>query len=233
MKRIGIVGGLSPESTLDYYRLLISMCRKRGMGHTYPVIIIYSVNFQECMDQMENGDSEGLTANLDHAIRSLYNAGANFALISANTPHIVFDSVAAHSLIPLLSIVVETGKVAQRLGLKKVGLFGTGVTMREKFYPETFSEKFGISIVVPEEKDQDFIRKSIISELAAGRIKETTRQKMVEIAEGMVEQDSIEGLILGCTELPLILSERFLNIPVLNTTKIHVEAALAYALGEK
>lgn len=232
MKHIGIVGGLSPESTLEYYRLLTSLWREKGLGYNYPVIIIYSVNFQECMDLMGAGDWAGLTSHLDRSISALYNAGANFALISANTPHVVFDDVAAHALIPLLSIVEETGKVVQQLGLKKVGLFGTKVTMKEKFYSRTFQEKFGVSIVVPEEQDQDFIHESIINELVAGLIKEKTRQRMVGIAKSMVEKDNIEGIILGCTELPLILSERFLDIPVFNSTRIHVEAAIEYAFSE-
>lgn len=233
MKRIGIVGGLSPESTLEYYRLLTSLCRERGLGYNYPVIVIYSVTFQECVNLIEAGDWTGLAANLGQAVTALHQAGADFAIISANTPHVVFDEVAARSQIPLLSIVEETGKTAQGMELKKVGLFGTKFTMQERFYPDTFQEKFGISIKVPEEEDQNFIHKIIMDELVAGQIRDDSRRRMVDIAESMIQKERIEGLILGCTELPVILTEKDVNIPVLDTTRIHVEATFEYALAQE
>ena len=232
MKKIGVVGGLSPESTLDYYRAFVTMNRERGFGHRYPVIIIYSVNFQECMDLMLLRDWPRLTQNMNQAVSALHGAGADFGIISANTPHVIFDEVAAQSPIQLLSIVEETGKVCQRFNFKKVGLFGTKITMQEDFYPKIFTEKFGISITMPGEDEQDFIHGGIAKELVVGQIRTETKQRMVEIAENMVEKDHIEGLILGCTELPAILSEKDLSLPVLDTTKIHVEAAFEYALTE-
>ena len=232
MKRIGIVGGLSPESTLEYYRLLTSLCRERGLGYNYPVIIIYSVNFQECMNLMEAGDWAGMARNMNQAITALHSAGADFSVISANTPHMAFNEVAAASPIPLLSIVEETGKTAHRMGVKNVGLFGTKFTMREPFYPNMFADKYDISIVVPGKEDQDFIHESIARELVAGQIHDETRRRMVDIAEAMVVNDRIEGLILGCTELPAILSEKDISIPVLDTTRIHVEAIFEYALAD-
>ncbi|MFQ6093146.1 MAG: aspartate/glutamate racemase family protein [bacterium] len=232
MKHIGIVGGLSPESTVEYYRILTLLCRERGWDYNYPVIIIYSVNFQECMDLMQNGDVKGLVTKLGDAINALHHAGADFAIISANTPHMVFDEVVADSPIPLLSIVEETGKYAQRLDLKRVGLFGTKITMQGHFYPQTFSDKFGISVTVPEEEDQDYLHDRILQELVAGQTRAETRRRMADIARSMVQTEQIEGLILGCTELTLILSEKDLSIPVLDTTRIHVEAAFEYALAE-
>ena len=232
MKKIGIVGGLSPESTVEYYRTFASLNRERGFGHRYPVIVIYSVNFQECMDLMSSSDWRGLAENMSQAIFALHGAGADFGLISANTPHVVFDEVAAKSPIPLLSIVEETGKACQRFNFKKVGLFGTKFTMQEDFYPKTFAERFGISIVMPEEEEQKFIHGGIAKELILGQIRPETKRRMVAIAEEMVERDGIEGLILGCTELPLMLSDKDFTVPVLDTTRIHVEAAFDYALSE-
>ena len=232
MKRIGIVGGLSPESTLEYYRIFVSLNRERGFGHNYPVIIIYSVNFQECMDLMLSSDWRGLAENMNRAVSALHGAGADFGIISANTPHVVFDEVAAKSPIPLLSIVEETGKVCQRSNFQKVGLFGTKFTMQEDFYPKTFDERFGISIVMPGEDEQKFIHEGIAKELVVGQIRPETRRRMVEIGENMIEKDHIEGLILGCTELPAILSDKDFSVPALDTTRIHVEAAFEYALAE-
>ncbi|UCE18773.1 MAG: amino acid racemase [Gemmatimonadota bacterium] len=232
MRRIGIVGGLSPESTLDYYRTLVSLNRERGFGHSYPVIIIYSVSFQECVDLMNGVDWSGMAAIMNQAVSALHGAGADFGLISANTPHMVFDEVAAKAPIPLLSIVEATGTACQRLGLKKIGLFGTRITMQADFYPKIFEEKFGLAVVMPGKDEPDFIHDSIAKELIEGQIRAETRERLVRIAEEMVEKDGIEGLILGCTELPLILSEKDFTLPVLDTTRIHVEAAFEYALAE-
>ncbi|MFC1846054.1 aspartate/glutamate racemase family protein [Chloroflexota bacterium] len=229
MKKIGILGGMGPESTVEYYRIITTLCRQRGIEKRYPVIIIYSLDLQEFMGLVESGNLTEVIALLGKAIDSLYKAGADFALMAANTPHIVFNEVAARSPIPLLSIVEETGKEARKANYTKVSLMGTKFTMQADFYSNIFSGKYGISVVNPEKADQDYIHHKIMTELADGLIVEETRQELARIARAMADKEGAEALILGCTELPLILSEQVIGIPVLDTTRIHAEAALNFS----
>ena len=229
MKKIGIVGGMSPESTLEYYRIITTLCRQRGLGHRYPVIIIYSLNFKEFFSLVESGNWSEVINLISEAINSLSLAGADFALMASNTPHMVFNEVATKSSIPLLSIVEETGKVVKRLGFNRVGLFGTKFTMQSDFYSNFLSAEYGISVVTPKKGDQEYIHQKIMTELVNGCIVEETRQELSRIARKMADKEGIEALILGCTELPLILSEEVVGIPVLDTTRIHAEAALNFS----
>ncbi|MFQ6082357.1 MAG: aspartate/glutamate racemase family protein [Candidatus Aminicenantia bacterium] len=231
MKNIGILGGLGPESTIEYYRIITSLCREKGMGYNYPIIIIYSVNFQELTDLMKSGNLPELINKISEGIHSLHNAGADFALIAANTPHMIFDEVAVKSSIPLLSIIEETAKAAKNLKLNKLGLFGTKYTMEMDFYKKIFL-KYNMEIIVPEKKDQQYIHQKIMDELVVRNISNETRQKLLEIAPKLINKENIEGLILGCTELPLIISKDIVPIPVFDTTRIHAEAALNYSLQE-
>jgi len=232
MKKIGIVGGMAPESTLEYYRIITSLCRQRGMGHRYPVIIIYSLNFQEFFSLIESGKWSEVTNLISKAINSLSHAGADFVLMASNTPHMVFNEVARRSPIPLISIIKETGKMAKSLGFTKVGLFGTKFTMQADFYSDVFSTEYGISVVTPEKDKQDYIHHKIMTELVNGCINEETRQEMSMITKMLTEKEGIQALILGCTELTLILSQDVVGIPVLDTTRIHAEAALNFAQSD-
>ena len=229
MKKIGIVGGMAPESTVEYYRIITSLCHQRGMGYRYPVIIVYSLNFQEFIGLVESGNLPEVINLLCEAIDSLSHAGADFALMASNTPHIVFNEVAARSPIPLLSIVEETGKTSKNLGFTRVGLFGTKFTMEADFYSNVLWTKYSISVVTPGKADQDYIHCKIMTELVNGCIVEESRQELSRMAKKMADKEGIEALILGCTELPLILSEEVVGIPVLDTTRIHAEAALNFS----
>ncbi|MCK4354324.1 MAG: amino acid racemase [Dehalococcoidia bacterium] len=229
MKKIGILGGMAPESTVEYYRIITSLCRQRGMGHHYPVIIVYSLNFQGFISLMESGNLLEVINLICEAINSLSKAGADFALMASNTPHLVFNEVAARSPIPLLSIVEETGRVAKTFGFTRVGLFGTKFTMQAHFYSDVLSSRYGISVVAPEKAEEDYIHHKIMTELVNGCIVEETRHELSRIARMMSDKEGIEALILGCTELPLILSEEAVGIPILDTTRIHAEAALNLA----
>ena len=167
------------------------------------------------------------------ALESLHQAGADFGLIACNTVHLVFDNVKAKSPIPLLSIVEETCDEVARRGLRKVGLFGSTATMRSDFYQEVFSKR-DITIVVPKEKDLAYINEKIFSELVFGAMLDETRNSYLRIAQKMIDQESIQGLILGCTEIPLLLTEvdeGKLGIPLFDTAKIHVQSALRYCLS--
>ncbi|MCX7772967.1 MAG: amino acid racemase, partial [Clostridia bacterium] len=159
------------------------------------------------------------------AVGSLYRAKADLAVIASNTPHVVFDRVKERSPIPLLSIVEEAGKKAVSQGYTKVGLIGTGFTMKESFYKDTFG-RYGIEVCVPPEEGQAYIHDKIYNELEFGIVKDTTKTEFLRIIDEMIKRDHIQALILGCTELPLILKPEDTAIPLLNTVQIHVESIL-------
>ncbi len=231
MRRIGIIGGLGPESTVDYYKEIIEEFNARYPELAYPEIIVYSANLKKLMGFVATESWSDLSEWLFEKITSLQLAGAEFAAIASNTPHIVFDEIKAKSPIPLLSIVEETCKRAQEMGLKNVGLMGTRLTMEAKFYKKPFTSK-GISIVVPSDTERETIQHRLFSEIELGIIKDSTREELLAIAKRMVEEDRIDSLILGCTELPLILTESRYGIPFLNTSAIHCEAIIRYCVDE-
>jgi len=228
MKTIGIIGGLGPEATVDYYKEIIEAF-KTGKGDlNYPEIIIYSVNMSFFIGLMREKRYEEATAYLTEKIDKLEKAGADFAALSANTPHQLFDDLKEKSGIPLLSIVEATRDEIERRGLKRPGLFGTGLTMKATFYPDVFSRR-NLDVVLPDVNDRELIDNKLFSEIELGIFKEETRNQLEGIIEKMVREQGIDSLILGCTELPLILEEeRYAGIPVLNTTQIHVEAIAKY-----
>ena len=231
MKTLGIIGGLGPESTVDYYQRIISLYRERTGDGSYPRFIIISVDLNKGLNFMEAGDLAGMAAYLLEGIGKLGDAGADFALISANTPHIVFDEVASKSPIPLISIVEATCAAAKALGLKRLALFGTRYTMHATFYPKVFSRE-EIEVFVPEPNDQDYIHDKYMNELVPGEFPPETRAGLLAIVDRMKAKSDIDGVILAGTELPLILSDAGHNgIPFLNTTKIHVEAAVTEMLS--
>ncbi len=226
MKTLGMIGGLGPESTVDYYERIIRVYRERTGDGSYPPIVINSVNLQKMLRFADTGDWAGVAIYLREAIERLARAGADFGLISANTPHVVFDELRRSSPIPLISIVEATCEAAQKRAMKILGLFGTRFTMQGRFYPDVFS-RAGIALVVPTAEEQTFIHEHYMGELVKGVFKPETRQRLVEIAHTLKQRDAIEGLILGGTELPLILKESDLpDLPLLDTTHIHVEAAV-------
>jgi len=226
MKTLGIIGGLGPESTVDYYQRIIALYRERTADGSYPEFIIASVNLRKGLNFMEAGDLAGMADYLLEAIGKLARAGADFGLISANTPHIVFDDVAAKSPIPLISIVEATCAAAKARNLKRLALFGTRYTMQANFYQKVFSRE-GIPLVVPEREDQDYLHEKYFTELVPGKFLPETRAALLAIVDRMKATSDIDGVILAGTELPLILHDPDHNgIPFLDTTKIHCEAAV-------
>lgn len=231
MKTIGILGGLGPEATIEYYRKIIQDLHSKTPDSDYPEIIVYSANMTELWRIIEAKQFHTLTAWLVEKIESLHDAGADFAAIASNTPHIVFDEVRSKSPMPLISIVEQTCSRAENMGLKKCGLFGTGFTMQSNFYQDCFNRQ-GISIVVPDEDNMNFLDDKIFSELEFGIIKDQTRKQLLRIAKKMIDTESIDSLILACTELPLILSNDEYGIHFLSTTAIHIESIIEYCLSD-
>lgn len=230
MKTLGIIGGLGPESTIDYYGKIIALYRERTGDGSYPQFIINSINMKKGLDFMEANNLAGMANYLLEEIGKLARAGATFGLISANTPHIVFDQVASKAPIPLISIVEATCAAAQARKLKRLALLGTRYTMQATFYPKVFSRE-GIELLVPGLEDQTYIHDKYLNELVSGKFLADTRAGLLAIVDRMKEKHDIDGVILAGTELPLILRDREHNgIPFLDTTQIHCEAAVTEML---
>ena len=226
MRTAGIIGGLGPESTIDYYRSIIARYRARKPDGGYPHLIINSLDVDKGIAMLDAGRLDDLADYLAAGLEPLIRAGADFGLIAANTPHLVFDELQRRSAIPLLSIVRATADRAKALGLKNVGLFGTGFTMRASFYPEEF-QRAGIALVRPKESERDFIHKKYIGELLNNRFLPETRTEILRIARRMKDEDGVEAIVLAGTELPLLLRESGSGeIEFLDTTVIHVEAVV-------
>ncbi|HOP39503.1 MAG TPA: amino acid racemase [Geobacteraceae bacterium] len=229
MKIIGIVGGIGPESTIDYYKMIIGAFHDKGAETGYPEIIVYSADLAALMRILESGNREKLADWLLEKIVALHRAGAEFAVMGSNTPHMVFERVRSRSPIPMLSIVNETRKAAQARGFRKLGLLGTRFTMESDFYKKPF-EDHGISVVVPEREDRELIHHWLFSEIEVGIIKNETRDGLLAIVKKMIDVHAIQAVILGCTELPLILTRDEFGITFLNTTAIHAESIVSYCV---
>jgi aspartate racemase len=231
MKIPGIIGGLGPESTIEYYRLLIAAYRTRTGDGSYPQMVVNNLDMQRMIRLVTANDLAGVTAYLLAEIHRLARAGADFGVIAANTPHLVFPALQAQSPIPLLSIVEVTCRAAGKLGLKRLGLFGAKFTMAGRFYPDVF-ERAGIALVSPTPAEQDYIHERYMGELVQGIIRPETKAGLLAIAERMRVEDRIGGLILGGTELPLILGDvKDAGMPFLDTTQLHVEAIVEQMLA--
>jgi aspartate racemase len=226
MKTVGIIGGIAPESTVVYYKEIIAEFQKKRNDGTYPKIIINSINMTEMLGFIKNNNPDGLINFLLAEIYKLSNANADFGLLASNTPHIVFNELKKKSPIPLLSIVELTCRKVKECRMRKVGLFGTKSTMQNTFYRDTFT-KDNIDVVVPDEQNQDYINKIYFGELVKGIYKDQTRNELLNIVQEMKLKNRIEGLILGGTELPLILKEEdSKDIPFFDTAKIHIEGVV-------
>ncbi len=232
---VGIVGGIGPESTVDYYRRILAEhgARSSEAGYHRTHVVINSINMARMVELVESESYEELLDLLDREVRRLAGAGVDVAAVAANTPHIVFDRLKRRSPIPLISIVEETAREANRLGLETVGLFGTRFTMQGGFYQEVFSD-YGVRVVVPQPDEQDYIHERYVTELVNGVFLESTRAWLTAIVGTMKERDAVQGVVLGGTELPLILTDdSAFGIPYLNTTAIHVTALVDCMTGER
>jgi aspartate racemase len=222
MSRVGIVGGLGPESTIDYYRRILEAWEREDPS-TAPAVVIDSLDVRLALRLVE-ADRPALAEYLLASLRRLAAAGADFAAMTANTPHIVFDELAAQSPVPLVSIVEVCAREAQRRGLRRLALLGTRFTMEAPFYPEVCA-RHGIEVVLPDAAERSWIHERYVGELLRGDFRDGTRERLVSIVGRLRDEAGIDGVILGGTELPLLLrSEVVADLPALDTTALHVAA---------
>jgi aspartate racemase len=222
MKTLGLIGGTGPESTIDYYRLLTNLYREKA-DDASPHIIINSINLKQMIDWMGAGELNKVTDELVKQFETLQRAGVDFAALTANTPHIVFDDIKQRVTLPLISIVEATAERAESLGFKSVALFGTRYTMQAPFYPSVFS-RTDIKLVTPNDEEQNYIHEKYFGELLKDKFLPETRARFLEIADAMKAREGIQALILGGTEIPLLLrADEHNGIHFLDTTRIHVD----------
>jgi aspartate racemase len=222
MATVGLVGGLGPESTIDYYRRILETWAREEPS-TAPSVVIDSLDVRRALRLVEQ-DRAGLIEYLLASLRRLAGAGVDFAAMTANTPHIVFDELAARSPVPVLSIVEVCAREARQLGLGRLALLGTRFTMEAPFYPAVCA-RHGISVVPPDDADRSWIHQRYVGELLSGEFRDDTRQQVVALVRRLREEQRIDGVILGGTELPLLLPWPVISgVPALDTTALHVRA---------
>jgi aspartate racemase len=222
MATVGIVGGLGPESTIDYCRRILEAWEREDPSSA-PGIVIDSLDVKRALRLVE-GDRAGLTEYLLASLKRLAGAGVDFAAMTANTPHIVFDDLATRSPVPLVSIVEVCAQRAQQQGLRRLALLGTRFTMDAPFYP-TVCARYGIAVVPPNDVDRTWVHERYIGELLRGVFSDETRQRFISLVGRLRDEEAIDGVVLGGTELPLLLTGPFIaDVPALDTTALHVAA---------
>jgi aspartate racemase len=228
MKTIGIIGGLTWLSTADYYRLINQQINEKLGGVEAGKIIIYSVNFAEIKVLTENNDWDIIADIMKEVARKLEAAGADCILIGANTMHKIADEVQGAIQIPLIHIAAETAKVIESKGLQKVALLGTKYTMQLDFYTKKLASK-GIETIIPGEEDIAYINNAIYTEMGKGIFLSETKDRFIQIIDKL-QHAGAEAVILGCTEIPILIKQDDVTVPVLDTTAIHVNAAVKFAV---
>jgi aspartate racemase len=227
-KKIGILGGMSPESTIAYYEHITRTYSERFGDYGYPEIIIYSVSFQPYVDWPQQERWDLVAQGLGEAARRLEAAGADFIVMATNTMHLVFDQVQASIQVPMLSLLDAVGEAILAGGVKKVGLLGTRYTMEKRLYQDALGQR-GITVLVPDAEDRRYVDAVIYDELVAGQIRDQSRARLVAVIRNLAERGA-QGVILGCTEIPLLVNETDAGMRLFDTTAIHAEAALRYAV---
>ncbi|WP_048152406.1 aspartate/glutamate racemase family protein [Methanolacinia paynteri] len=235
MKIIGVIGGMSWVSSAEYYKLMNEMVEDRLGGLHSAKILMYSIEFGEFSEEereASEGDWKPLRNTMIDAAERLERGGADFIIICSNTMHSSADDIEAKVKIPVLHIADATGEKIRTRGFKTVGLLGTEYTMEEDFYRKRLEERFGIKVIIPDEAECEMINTIIFDELCAEIISDDSRRKFIEIIRRLKEKGA-EGIILGCTEIPFLVSQEDVEIPLFDTMTIHAEAAVKYALDDE
>lgn len=229
MKTIGLIGGTTWVSTVDYYRLINQQINKKLGGLSSAKILLYSVNFAEFNPPTDPNEWGEITNKFSDISKNLEKGGADCIAFCANTPHIIADKIQSIIRIPLIHIAAETAKAVSKHNLKKVGLLGTRITMEQSFYKEKLSQ-YGITTVIPEFEDRKFIHSSILDEMAKDIFKEETKKEYLRIINKLIT-GGVEGIVLGCTEIPILIKQEDCPVPLFDTTLIHASAIVNFALG--
>jgi len=230
LKTIGLIGGMSWASSLEYYRLINEAVNKKLGGFHSAKIVMYSVDFEELVNLQSNGQWLEITNLIIKAAKALEMAGADLVLICSNTGHEGFERIVANVDVPFLHIADATGSEVASMNLKKVGLLGTKFTMERDFYKSRLNKNFGVEIIVPNENDRETIHRIIYNELCYRKIRQSSKEQSIRIINSLVDE-GVEGVILGCTELPLLIKQQDSNVPLFDTTKIHASSAVNFALS--
>ncbi len=225
-KRIGIIGGISHESTIKYYEYILKKYYARKRNYHFPEMVIFSLDLKKLMEFEDRKDMDGYIHYIREGIVALEKAGAEFIVIAANSPHSVFEVVEKMASVPMISIVEVAAREAEKWEMKKLLLIGIKYTMQSSFYQDVFS-KHGMEVITPSEEEQDEINKIVFKELVLGIFKRETRAKLINI----IDNYEVDGVILGCTELPLILDQEDTEVRLLDTLVLHARAALDFALA--
>ncbi len=225
-KRIGIIGGISHESTIKYYEYILKKYYARKRNYHFPEMVIFSLDLKKLMEFEDRKDIDGYIRYIREGINALEKAGAEFIVIAANSPHSVFEVVEKMASVPMISIVEVAAREAEKWDMKKLLLTGIKYTMQSSFYQDVFN-KHGMEVITPSEKEQDEINKIVFNELVLGIFKQETRAKLIS----MINNYEVDGVILGCTELSLILNQEDTEVKLLNTLVLHARAALDFALA--
>lgn len=231
MKTIGLLGGMSWESTLEYYRIINEKVNEKlGRLHSAK-ILMYSFDFEEIEELQRREKWKEAAKLMVKAAKKVENGGADLILICTNTMHKVADEVQSNIKIPLLHIADVTAEKIKSKGLKKVGLLGTKFTMEENFYKDRLTERYNFEVVIPDEEERRVVNDIIFKELCLGKRKATSKEKLKMIMNNLISKRGCEGIILGCTELPLLIKQEDFDVPIFDTTKIHALAAVDLALS--
>jgi len=229
MRTIGLIGGLSWQSSLEYYRIINEVIRQKLGGLHSARIVMHSFDLAEMATLQEEGDWESAARLIIGAAQRLENAGADLLVMCTNTMHKVADEVQQDVKIPLLHIADATAEEIKTAGLRKVGLLGTRFTMEEDFYKERLTRKRGLEVIIPDEDERQIVDRAIYEELCAGQVRRSSKEKFCGIMQNLAASGA-EGIILGCTEIYLLVDQRDVQVPVFDTTRIHAKSAALASL---
>ena len=229
MKTIGLIGGMSWESSIEYYRIINETVKAKLGGLHSSKSIMYSVDFADIEVLQHQGKWHDAAQILAEAAKKLEKGGADFVIICTNTMHKVADDIQAHIHIPILHIADATARRIKDSGIRRIGLLGTRFTMEDAFYKDRLIQKYGLDVIIPDVQGREIVHHVIYDELVIGKIREESRKQYADIIEGLVK-DGAEGVILGCTEIGLLVHEKDCRVPRFDTARIHAEAAVEYAL---
>jgi aspartate racemase len=229
MKLLGLVGGMSWESTVDYYKVINQLVNESLGGWNSAKILLYSVNFEEILSLQNRNEWDKIADMVSGICTRLEKAGCSALIICSNTMHKIADRIKKNISIPLINVIDETAKAIRAKDIKNIGLLGTKFTMEEDFYTDKLTHDYNLNPIVPVEKERKYIHEAIYNQFAKGIFSSKTKMEFLEIIKNLREKGA-EGIILGCTEIPLLIKKEDVNIPLFDTLKIHLRSAVDFCL---